>query len=235
MKILIAAANGGIADAIGAELNRRGHELLTISRTTTIPVWSQRHFVADASDPDSVGQISNWLKDEQQVPDTIVQCAGILHDGKARPEKTLMQFSEEWFARNVTANVTAHVHLAQAVNYLVGSRSSLRWVSLSAMVGSISDNQLGGWYSYRMSKAALNMFVRNLHIEWTRKSPNSIAVALHPGTTDTALSKPFQANIVEGKLYDASLTGRRLADVIDGLDSSLSGQLLHWDGSELAF
>lgn len=234
MKILVAASNGGIADAICTELDHRGHELLTISRENNSR-WGGKHIVADMSDPESVSQVSTWLKSEQYVPDIVLQCAGVLHSDTKMPEKTLMQIDDDWFAANVAANLSAHIHLAQAVNHLVSSRSSLRWVSLSAMVGSISDNQLGGWYSYRMTKAALNMFVRNLHIEWTRKSPNSIVVALHPGTTDTGLSKPFQANIVAGKLYDASTTGRRLSDVIENLDGGQSGRLLHWDGTILPF
>lgn len=103
------------------------------------------------------------------------------------------------------------------------------------MVGSISDNRLGGWYSYRMSKASLNMFIRNLAIEWGRKAPGSLVVAQHPGTTDTHLSQPFQAGIAEGKLYSVELTASRLITVMQGLTAQQHGALLHWDGSVIPF
>jgi NAD(P)-dependent dehydrogenase (short-subunit alcohol dehydrogenase family) len=103
------------------------------------------------------------------------------------------------------------------------------------MVGSLEDNGLGGWYSYRMSKAALNMFIRNLSIEWSRKAPGSVVVAQHPGTTDSRLSEPFQAGIAEGKLYTREQTAERLVNVMRGLTPEQNGRLLHWDGSVLPF
>lgn len=79
------------------------------------------------------------------------------------------------------------------------------------------------------------MLIRNIHLEWRRRSPDSIVVALHPGTTDTELSKPFQKNIRDGKLYSPELTGERLTDVVEQLDTEQSGRLLHWDGSTIPF
>jgi NAD(P)-dependent dehydrogenase (short-subunit alcohol dehydrogenase family) len=103
------------------------------------------------------------------------------------------------------------------------------------MVGSLEDNGLGGWYSYRMSKAALNMFIRNLSIEWSRKAPGSVVVAQHPGTTDSPLSEPFQAGIAEGKLYTREQTAERLVNVMRELTPEQNGRLLHWDGSVIPF
>ena len=198
-------------------------------------MWSEGHLAVDLSDQVNTETAQLWLKNLSQQPELVIQCAGILHAEGKRPEKTLMQITESWLHENLSANLIAHVHLAQAVNQFVSKRQPLRWVSLSAMVGSISDNQLGGWHSYRMSKAALNMFVRNLHIEWQRKSPESVAVALHPGTTESELSKPFQANIRPDKLYTKQTTAKRLSDVIENLTPEKSGKLLHWDGSEIDF
>lgn len=118
---------------------------------------------------------------------------------------------------------------------MLNRQRPVKWISLSAMVGSISDNRLGGWYSYRMSKASLNMFIRNLAIEWGRKAPGSLVVAQHPGTTDTHLSQPFQAGIAEGKLYSVELTASRLITVMQGLTAQQHGALLHWDGSVIPF
>ena len=233
-KILIAGANGGIAQALGAELASRGHVLFSVSRGVK-PAWSELHFKADLSLGKSVESLTSWLSGLDQPPEVVIQCSGLLHNTESRPEKRLSQMSERWLHQNLSANVVAHMHLAQAISPWVSRRNRVHWVSLSAMVGSIEDNQLGGWYSYRMTKAALNMLIRNLHIEWTRKSPESIVIALHPGTTDTSLSEPFQANIADDKLYSSELTGRRLSGVIETLSSEQSGHLLHWDGSILPF
>lgn len=234
MNILIAGANGGIAEAIGAELNRRPHSIASISRGAK-PSWSHSHLQANLASAPAVSAIADWLKEISFEPDIVIQCSGLLHDEQTRPEKTLMQMSESWLMENISVNLVTHIHLAQALNPLLKAKKILHWVSLSAMVGSISDNHLGGWHSYRISKAGLNMFIRNLHLEWTRKSPQSIVVALHPGTTDTPLSTPFQANIADGKLYSAELTGRRLSDVVENLQQNQSGHLLHWDGSTIPF
>ena len=232
MRVLLAGASGGVAAAIAHELLARGHSVWAVSRSEPeYPV--EAYLEANLSSSESVDQISQWLSNipQYQKIDCIVNCVGILHDAENMPEKSLKQVSTDWFEQSMKVNLHSHIHLAQAVNSLVRRSSPIKWVSLSALVGSISQNELGGWYSYRMSKAALNMFIRNLDIEWRRKSADSIIVALHPGTTKTALSQPFQSNIAEEKLYDTELTGRRLVDVIESLSIEQSGQLLHWDGN----
>ena len=107
------------------------------------------------------------------------------------------------------------------------------FASISARVGSIGDNRLGGWYAYRAAKAAQNMFTRTLAIEWARSRRNVICVALHPGTTDTELSRPFQANVPPGKLFSADRTVRQLLAVIERLTPADSGHFLAWDGTEI--
>ncbi|MFK4873644.1 SDR family NAD(P)-dependent oxidoreductase, partial [Novosphingobium sp. ZW T3_23] len=109
------------------------------------------------------------------------------------------------------------------------------FAALSARVGSISDNRLGGWHGYRASKAALNMLVRNLAIEERRRNDRAIVVALHPGTVDTALSRPFQGNVQPGRLFDAERAALQLLDVIEGLKITDSGKLLDYEGSEIPF
>ena len=102
---------------------------------------------------------------------------------------------------------------------------------ISAKVGSIEDNRLGGWYGYRASKAALNMFVKTAAIEYSRKSKQTIVVSLHPGTTDTQLSKPFQRNVPPGKLFSVERTVRQLTQVLTLLEVKDSGKFFSWDGS----
>ena len=107
------------------------------------------------------------------------------------------------------------------------------FANLSARVGSIEDNRLGGWYAYRASKAAQNMYTRTLAIEWARSRRNVICVALHPGTTDTDLSRPFQGNVPEGKLFSVDRTVSQLLAVIDRLQPDDSGQFFAWDGERI--
>ena len=106
-------------------------------------------------------------------------------------------------------------------------------VNLSARVGSISDNQLGGWYSYRMSKSALNQATRTLALELKRQS--AWAIALHPGTTDTDLSQPFQANVKPGSLFPVDFTVERLLDIVDAMEEKHSGGFYDWAGQSLSF
>ena len=107
------------------------------------------------------------------------------------------------------------------------------FASLSAKVGSIGDNRLGGWYSYRASKAALNMLVRNFAIELARTHREASVVALHPGTVDTGLSEPFQANLPPGQLTSPAQAAKHLLDVIDGLTPAESGRAFDWKGEEV--
>jgi NAD(P)-dependent dehydrogenase (short-subunit alcohol dehydrogenase family) len=109
------------------------------------------------------------------------------------------------------------------------------FAALSARVSSISDNRLGGWHAYRASKAALNMLMHNFAIELSRKSPEALCVALHPGTVDTPLSRPFQGNVPIEKLFSAERSVADLLRVIDRLQSAHSGQLVAWDGSVIPF
>lgn len=107
--------------------------------------------------------------------------------------------------------------------------------AVSAKVGSIADNRLGGWHSYRASKAALNMLVRNFAIELGRTNTAAVAVTLHPGTVDTALSRPFQRGVPAEKLFTPAQSATHLLSVIEGLTPADSGTLIGWDGATIPF
>ena len=108
------------------------------------------------------------------------------------------------------------------------------FVALSARVSSISDNRLGGWHAYRASKAALNMLIRNLAIELGRSNRLAVCVALHPGTVDTPLSKPFQRGVSAKRLFTPDVAAAHLLSVIDSLTLVQSGRVFAWDGEEIA-
>ncbi|MEB3225309.1 MAG: SDR family NAD(P)-dependent oxidoreductase [Synechococcus sp.] len=173
------------------------------------------------------------LKAENARLNEVLYCAGLLHDQTLQPEKSLRHIDPEhlltYFQVNAVGAVLWAKYLLPFLRY--GDRAV--FAVISAKVGSITDNRLGGWYGYRASKAALNMFVKNIAIEWGRTAPNIIVTALHPGTTATDLSKPFQKNVPPEKLFPPERTVHQLRLVMDKLTAKDSGQFFSWDGSLL--
>jgi NAD(P)-dependent dehydrogenase (short-subunit alcohol dehydrogenase family) len=163
----------------------------------------------------------------------VVNCVGILQTDQIQPEKSLRHIDSDRLLQYFQTNSIGALLWAKHLQPLFKHPDPSIFASISAKVGSIGDNQLGGWYGYRASKAALNMLMRNVSIEYRRTCPNSIVIMLHPGTTDTDLSKPFQANVPEGKLFGVDRTVRQLLTVINKLKSTDSGLFFNWDGTIL--
>ena len=162
-----------------------------------------------------------------------IYCVGVLHEGDLTPEKSLRQIDADNLIYSFQVNSIGAVLLAKHLMPLFKKSSRSVFASISAKVGSIGDNRLGGWYGYRASKSALNMFLKTTAIEYSRRCPKTIVVALHPGTTDTRLSKPFQKNVPPGKLFPVEHTVDLLSKVISGLEQKDSGEFFSWDGSRL--
>ena len=165
----------------------------------------------------------------------VVNCAGVLHDAALhlRPEKRLADVQPAALARAFAVNAIGPLLLARHCEPLLAHAERAVFASLSARVGSIEDNRLGGWYAYRGSKAAQNMYTRTLAIEWARSRRNVICVALHPGTTDTELSRPFQANVPAHQLFTTERAVAELLRVIDRLQPQDTGQFFAWDGERI--
>jgi len=165
----------------------------------------------------------------------VVNCAGVLHDATCgmRAEKRLTDVRPESLVRAFAVNAIGPLLVARHFEKLFAHADRAVFASLSARVGSLEDNRLGGWYAYRASKAAQNMYTRTLAIEWARSRRNVVCVALHPGTTDTDLSRPFQGNVPEGKLFGVDYAVARLLEVIDRLQPADTGQFLAWDGERI--
>ena len=162
-----------------------------------------------------------------------IYCVGVLHEGDLAPEKSLRQIDPQNLLYSFQVNSIGAVLFAKHLMPLFKKTEKSIFASISAKVGSIGDNRLGGWYGYRASKAALNMFLKTTAIEYSRRCPKTIVVALHPGTTDTRLSQPFQKNVPEGKLFPVSKTVNLLSQVISKLEQKDSGEFFSWDGSPL--
>ena len=181
-------------------------------------------------------QIANAVKQIQESVDELhlaIYCVGVLHEGDLTPEKSLRQINADNLIYSFQVNSIGAVLLAKHLMPLFKKSSRSIFASISAKVGSIGDNRLGGWYGYRASKSALNMFLKTTAIEYSRRCPKTIVVALHPGTTDTRLSKPFQKNVPPGKLFAVEHTVNLLSKVISGLEQKDSGEFFSWDGSKL--
>lgn len=169
------------------------------------------------------------------APTLVIVATGLLHAGDRGPEKALRDLDPAWLAQVYAVNAIGPALVAKHFLPIMPRSGRTVFAALSARVGSITDNRLGGWHGYRASKAALNMLVRNLSIEERRRNDRAIVVALHPGTVDTALSRPFQGNVQAGRLFDAERAALQLLDVIEELKVADSGKLFDFEGTEIPF
>ena len=168
--------------------------------------------------------------------DLILVATGLLHRGThIRPEKSYRELDAEVMAELFSVNTIGPAIAAKYFLPLLHPRRGSVIAFLSARVGSIGDNRLGGWHSYRASKAALNALVRCYSIELRTRNRQAIAVALHPGTVDTSLSMPFQRNVPAGQLFSAERSAAHLLDVIVGLTPAHSGGFFAWNGDPIIY
>ena len=190
-------------------------------------------FAVDITEEVQIAESVNKISTEVKQLHFVINCVGILHEGKLQPEKSLRQIEPDLLIRYFQVNSIGGVLLAKHLMPLFRHQDPSIFASISAKIGSIGDNRLGGWYGYRASKAALNMFMRTTAIEYSRRCPKTIVVTLHPGTTDTNLSQPFQKNVPPEKLFSVEKTVNQLLAVIDNLKIEDSGNFFSWDGSLL--
>ena len=167
--------------------------------------------------------------------DKIIIATGILHNDDLSPEKSFRYLEKQKLDKVFSINTFGPAIIARYFIPLLNKERSSFLGFLSARVGSISDNRIGGWYSYRASKAALNMIIKSLSIEVARNNPNVIIAGLHPGTVDSNLSNPFQKNVADGKLFTPDYSIEKMTSVIDNLTSENSGDCFAWDGERIEF
>jgi NAD(P)-dependent dehydrogenase (short-subunit alcohol dehydrogenase family) len=221
---IIVGANGGIGAALAAELAQRG-EVFALSRSSKPAI--------QLLDESSISGAASELAQSGVSPRLIVVATGVLHKDSKGPEKALRELDPEWMIESYRLNAIGPALIAKHFLPLMPRQGRICFAVLSARVGSISDNNLGGWHSYRASKAALNMLVRNISLEWQRKNPQAIIVGLHPGTVETPLSGPFKGNPAHERFAPDKAAGQ-LLDVLDALNPEQSGQLFAYDGAVIA-
>lgn len=190
----------------------------------------------DLEDERSIEQAAKSLKEKLGELHLVIVASGLLHDDdRLQPEKTWRHLSPEALERAFRINATGPALVAKHFLPLLAEDRKSVFAALSARVGSIEDNRLGGWHAYRASKAALNMIIRTLSIELSRRNPAALCVGLHPGTVDTPLSQPFHANVPADRLFSTDQSVRCLLDVLDGLGPDDTGKLFAWDGQQVPF
>ncbi len=187
----------------------------------------------DITDESQIAATIAKIQSETETLHYTINSVGILHEGEIQPEKSLRQIDADRLLRYFQVNSIGAMLLFKYIQPLLKHEHRSIVATISAKVGSIGDNQAGGWYGYRASKAALNMFIKTTSIEYKRTCPQAIVIALHPGTTDTQLSLPFQRNVPPEKLFSVDRTVAQLLAVIDRLESTDSGEFFNWDGSRL--
>ena len=160
----------------------------------------------------------------------VIVATGRLHGEAMQPEKSYRALDPDSLMQSYRINAVGPALVAKHMLPLLAKPGRSVFAALSARVGSIGDNRSGGWHAYRASKAALNMILRNLAIETQRRAPDTLCVGLHPGTVDTALSRPFQRNVADGHLFTAAHSAACLLGVIDRLGAADNGCVLDWDG-----
>jgi len=177
-------------------------------------------------------EIETWADNFERV-DWLLNSAGFLHGDIGGPEKSVRMVTADFALENFRINTLPTLLLAKSFSAALKKSPAPLLASISAKVGSIEDNRLGGWYSYRMSKAALNMALKTLSIEWRHSHPRGCIAALHPGTNDTALSKPFQGNVAPENLFEPAYTAREFVNLLEQLEPAESGSFWAWDGERL--
>lgn len=193
----------------------------------------------DLMSEDSIAAATTTLKHKLPSKGSYIQTAffagGILH-----PERKPTDLNAEDILETFKINVISHLLCIKHFSQFLPRQSDMssetpisKWVHVSARVGSISDNRLGGWYSYRASKAALNQVIRtfDLHLQ-TRNTP-TICVGVHPGTVRTDLSKDFHGNVPSSKLFEPEYAAEKLADVVRNLQTEQRGRVWDWAGKEV--
>ena len=222
---------GGIGSAVVAELKRTCPDLKVLTAGRHGPPASSLQL--DIENDSDLDGLSASLEAEGLPLRLVFNCSGRLHGPGLQPEKRLQQVDRSQLEQQFGINAMAPILLAKAIEPLLQRDQPFHFASLSARVGSIGDNRTGGWYGYRAAKAAQNQLLRCLSIEWARRWPLATVSLLHPGTTDTDLSRPFQSFVAADKLFSPERAARQLVEVLLQQTPEQSGAFLAWDGQSI--
>ena len=222
---LVIGGTGGIGSALQSHLHRSGRfaEVISLSRSTQPAL--------DLTDEDSIAQAAAAIAAKGSDLRLVILATGILHGGPRPPEKTWRDLDPAALAHAFAINATGPALVMKHCLPVLPRHGKAVFAALSARVGSIGDNHLGGWYAYRASKAALNQLIRTAAIELARTRPDAVCVALHPGTVATNLSAPFGKTGLDVQTPEEA--AGRLLQVIESLAQAQTGTLLDHKGQDI--
>ena len=218
MRAVVIGASGGIGAALANALAEEDADVVRLSRPDL-----------DLTDEATIAAAAARVG----TPELVIVATGMLHRDGCGPEKSIRELDPAWLAEQYAVNAIGPAIVAKHFLPIMPRTGRSVFAVLSARVGSIGDNRLGGWYAYRASKAAQNMFTRNLSIELARRSKQLAVIALHPGTVDTALSAPFSSRVPDAELFDVERAARQLLGLCDDATPEKTGQFFAWDGSRI--
>ncbi len=234
IKLCVIGATGGLGAAFVDTLLRLA-EVEVVYALSRRPLHSEHRncmvLNGDITDESSLIRCAGEIADNSLAL-TIV-ATGFLHDETHQPEKSSRTLSLEGMQQAFLINSIAPALIAKHFLPKMRRQAKASFAVLSARVGSISDNHKGGWYSYRASKAALNMLLQNFALEFRLKNPSLNILALQPGTVNTALSAPFQARVAPEKLFTPSQSANHLLQVIDTANNPGVAHFLDWQGKSI--
>ena len=187
-----------------------------------------KHFLIDIENESSIENAAKSV--EETNFDEIIIASGLLHTNEFGPEKSIKDLKADNILKVLNVNTVGPAIIGKYFLPLLNKDNKSVMAFLSARVGSISENKLGGWYSYRASKSALNQVIKTFSIELKRTNPKAIIIGLQPGTVDSELSAPFKRSVSNNKLFSAEYSVSQLLEVIERADDSSSGNLISWDG-----
>lgn len=234
MHVVVIGASGGIGSALVDLLVARDDvSRVTAFSRSPVAATSPKVVAADMDLLDEASVAAGAAACAEPAPRWVICATGLLHDAGLQPEKSLRDLDPARFSRVLAVNTVGPALVLKHFAPRLPREGRSVLALLSARVGSISDNRLGGWYAYRASKAALNQLVRTAAIEVARRWQEAVIVGLHPGTVATGLSAPFRGNVAPGKLFTGAESAGHLLTVIGSLSAADSGKCLAWDGSEI--
>ena len=187
-----------------------------------------KHFSIDIENENSVQDAAKSV--EEINFDEIIIASGLLHTNEFGPEKSIKDLKADNILKILNVNTVGPTIIGKHFLPLLNKNNKSVMAFLSARVGSISENKLGGWYAYRASKSALNQIIKTFSIELKRTNPKAIIIGLQPGTVDSELSAPFKRSVSKNKLFSAEYSASQLLGVIERVDESSSGNLISWEG-----
>ena len=236
LRVVLAGASGAIGGSLLHHLLKRSNieHIYVVQRTLmTFEDYRVSGIVCDLTQETDLAHLTARLRDDGVAVNALINATGMLHDSDLKPEKALSQLKLGALERSFAINAFAPLLLLKAVLPSFDKHQPAWIVNLSARVGSITDNRLGGWYSYRAAKAAQNQLFKTASIELTRSHPQLTCLQLHPGTVDSSLSQPFQGAVKDGKLFTSEYSAGKLLSVIASKTIADTGTFWDWDNSPI--